>query len=69
MRNTTKGQVSMKPVESRGPGHELCFERSGWEKRGICKRLPRLAIYLSRTQSRVISSLFYFRHSTCQKPK
>lgn len=45
------------------------FERSGWEKRGVCKRLPRLSIYLSRTQSRAIASLFYFRHSTCQKPK
>lgn len=46
-----------------------CFERSGWEKRGICKRLPRFSVYLSRTHSGVISSLFYFHHSTCQKPK
>ena len=32
-------------MESGGPGHELYFERSGWEKRGICKRLPRFSIF------------------------
>lgn len=36
----------MNPVESGGPGHELCFEKSCGEWRwgrgggGVCKRLP-----------------------------
>lgn len=42
---TLEGRVSMKPVESRGLEHELCFERSCREKKGVdLQEDPRFSI-------------------------
>lgn len=60
----------MKSVESGGPVHELCFEKSCGEKgRGWSARaFPGSPSYLSGAQLRVTSQ-FYFHHSSCQELK